>query len=196
MTRTFISVAMPERLHGQLHGVIQQLAPALPSLRWVAPESIHLTLAFLGELDATQLAEVYVVAQSAAQQCRAFSYHLSRPNIFGSARQPRVLWMGLEETSGSLVCLHQSIQQGLLQHGFELEQRAFSPHFTLARGKAPLSQTEQAYLQQLLADQLQVIRSPQEYRATSVHVMESQLQRSGAVYICLRDYTLRPPLKG
>ncbi|GHO84530.1 RNA 2',3'-cyclic phosphodiesterase [Dictyobacter formicarum] len=189
MTRTFIALEMDEHMRRHLNGFIQQMAPVLPGLRWVDPRSIHLTLAFLGELDAEQLVLAYEAAQLAALRAHSFSYSLTKPGIFGSPRQPRVLWMGIEESSGSLKRLYRLLQRELVQRGFAEESRPFSPHLTLARAKAPLNPTEQAALQKILAPYHKAV-STHAYAATYIRVMKSELSRAGATYTCLQEYTL------
>jgi len=190
MTRTFIALEMNEALQCHLTGVIRQVAQALPRLNWVDPLGIHLTLAFLGELDAARLEQAMQAAQAAVHQVKPFSYHLTRVGIFGSPRQPRVVWMGIEEKSASLSYLHRILSHELEQRGFETEERPFSPHFTLARVKHPLSPDELQRLQAILTGKQHGLVSPDEYPVRSIDVMKSELLHSGAHYTCLKAYPL------
>lgn len=190
MTRTFIALEMNETLQRYLNGVIQQIAPALSDLRWVSPQGIHLTLAFLGEIDQFQLIEAAVAVQVTAQQASPFTYRLTRLNIFGTEQQPRVLWMGIEETSGALKRLHSTLLQQLDQHGFAPDRRPFSPHLTLARGKAPLQPDGQAYIHELLTGKQEQFLSSKEYPAAHMHIMKSELTPAGAKYTRLHTYTM------
>ena len=190
MTRTFISLARNANLQSHLEKVIYQMSQVLPSMRWVNPKGIHLTLAFLGELDDAQLADAAQAAQVAAQQIQAFHYQVTRLGIFGTSRHPRVLWMGIDETSGMLNKLHYILHQQLEQRGFELDKRSFSPHLTLARGKAPLSPAEQQHLQQLLEGEQQGITSIETYPVQYIDVIKSELSRTGANYTSLHSYRL------
>jgi RNA 2',3'-cyclic 3'-phosphodiesterase len=191
MTRTFIALEMNTALQRHLAGVIHQMAQILPGIRWVDPASIHLTLAFLGELTDEQLAEAIHATAMASQQAQPFSYCLSHLGIFGSPRSPRVIWMGIEEPSGSLISAHRLLQQQLLQHGFAIDTRSFSPHLTLARLKSPLSLQEQQRLQSLLANQSRSSVSTDAYSAHHLHVMKSELQLTGTRYICLKTIQLQ-----
>jgi 2'-5' RNA ligase len=190
MTRTFIAIERNEHLQHHLEQVIHQVAQILPSMRWVNPKGIHLTLAFLGELDDAQLADAAQAAQVAAQQVEAFHYRLTRLGIFGASRHPRVLWMGIDETSGTLNNLQRILYQQLEQRGFALDKRAFSPHLTLARGKAPLSPSEQHSVQQLLEGSQQGITSTAIYPVQHIEVMKSELSKVGTNYTLLRSYPL------
>lgn len=190
MTRTFISLEMNEALQRRLSGVIQRAALVLPNLRWVDPQGIHLTLAFLGELNQSQLSAAIIATQSAAQQAPAFTYRLTSLNIFGTPRQPRVLWMGIEEPTGALKRLHSALQQQLEQHSFSTDQRPFSPHLTLARGKAPLPAEQQTALQKLLTGAQEQLTAAQTYPAAHMYIMKSELTPAGAKYTCLDSYAL------
>ncbi|HJT58087.1 MAG TPA: RNA 2',3'-cyclic phosphodiesterase, partial [Ktedonobacteraceae bacterium] len=168
---------------------IDRLARQLPGVRWVDPAGIHLTLAFLGELSDAQLATAEQASGAAAKQSAPFELRLKDLGIFGSQRQPRVIWMGIEETSGNLSRLHGVLNRELEQRGFEVEARPFSPHLTLARIKQPLNPTEQQILQRLLASKEFNTSSSQQY-VQHVSVMKSELSRSGARYTCLQAYSL------
>jgi 2'-5' RNA ligase len=190
MTRTFIALEMNEHLQGHLAGVIRQVAPLLPSVRWVDAYGIHLTLAFLGELDNAQLAEAMAASQETARVAHAFTYRLARLGIFGSPRQPRVIWMGLEEPTGALIALHRSLNLALEQRGFTVDKRPFSPHFTLARVKAPLNAIELQHLQRLLNSEQQHLHPLESYPASRLIVVKSELSRAGAHYTVLQEYAL------
>jgi len=191
MTRTFIALELPESLQRFLGSIIHQAAEDLPDLRWVDSAGIHLTLAFLGELDDERLAAAIDAAQTAAQQAVPFEYRLKGLGVFGSSLQPRVIWMGIEDQpsgqiQGSpLQRLHRVLAKELEQRGFELEKRPFSPHLTLARVKQPLSAYEQQSLQRLLHSK-QAGASSSLHHVDHLSVMKSELSRAGAKYTCLR----------
>jgi len=190
MTRTFIALEMNEDLQRHLSGVIRQVAQALPNIRWVNPTGIHLTLAFLGELDDEQLAAVEEATEEVAQQIHPFSYSLSRLGVFGSQRSPRVIWMGIEEPTGALNMTHRTLQRELVKRGLEVDSRPFSPHLTLARVKVPLKADEQQQLQYLLAKEQQDRFASKLYVAHSLHVVKSELLKTGARYTVLRECKL------
>lgn len=191
MTRTFIALELNSALQRHLAGVIRQMAHAFPDVRWVDPAGIHLTLAFLAELTDEQLATAQDATRDAARQCVSFSYQLSRLGIFGSPRQPRVIWMGIAEPSGVLQRVHQVLNAELLKRGFEVETRPFAPHFTLARLKAPLSIEEQRYLRDLLAGNQQGISTSQHFSAEHLVVMKSELLQTGSRYTVLNSFKLK-----
>jgi RNA 2',3'-cyclic 3'-phosphodiesterase len=189
MTRTFIALELNESLQSHLSGMLRQMAQQLPRLRWADPAGIHLTLAFLGELSDEQLVQASEATAQAARTVPPFTYGLSHLGTFGSPRQPRVIWVGIDEPASKLVRLHRNLNKELVQRGFDVNSRPFSPHFTLARIKAPLNADEYTRLQRLLA-QPHLIPSSAAYGVDSISVMKSELSRGGAKYTCLQNYML------
>jgi len=189
MTRTFIALELDESLQSYLGEIIHRMAQELPTLRWVDPAGIHLTLAFLGELSDEQLVEAMQAAELAARKVPPFGYRLSHPGVFGSPRQPRVIWIGIDEPTSRLLQLHQALNRELEQRGFEVDKRPFSPHLTLSRIKAPLKPDEQQRLQRLIAAR-NVISSSSTYHVHHLSVMKSELSRTGARYTALENFPL------
>ena len=193
MTRTFIALEMNEALQQFLAETIHQLSQALPEIRWVNPQGIHLTLAFLGELDDKQLGEVFHAVEEAAQKATPFEYRIKGLGTFGSQQQPRVIWLGIEDLPSGKIqgsplhYAHRLLSKALELRGFELEKRPYSPHLTLARIKQPLTLESRQRLQRLLHSGLAATSSA-IYPVQSLCVMKSELSRSGAKYSCLKAY--------
>lgn len=196
MTRTFIALDMHAAVQRALGQVIERFAHALPHLRWVDAAGIHLTLAFLGELDDDRLALAMEATRAATHDFPAFDYRLTAPGIFGPPQQPRVIWMGIEDRplaqlhGSPLQRLHHILNRELARRDFETEKRPFSPHLTLARVKQPLTPTEQQTLQRLLHSKQEQPGSTL-YRANSLNVMKSELSRAGAKYTVLEVSSLK-----
>lgn len=196
MTRTFIALDMIEEQQRFLGSVIERAARDLPSLRWVNPAGIHLTLAFLGELDDERLALAMEAARVTAQNFSPFTYRLKGLGVFDSRKQARVIWMGVEDSPSPYVqgsplqALHSGLNRELSRRGFEVEARPFSPHLTLARIKTALTAQEQQTLTRLLQSN-QAAATSQLYPARSLFVMKSDLSSRSARYSCLKAYDFR-----
>jgi 2'-5' RNA ligase len=188
MIRTFIALDVDDSIQDMLGAIIHRMAQQLPSIRWVDPQGIHLTLAFLGNLTDERLAEATQAAEAAAPRVAPFEIRLSHLGVFDSPLHPRVIWVGIDEPSGVLQQLHRALNRELEKHGFAVEKRPFSPHLTLARIKVPLKSEERQSLLGLLKETKMTSSSP--YRVGRLSVMKSELLRSGARYTHLDDYTL------
>jgi RNA 2',3'-cyclic 3'-phosphodiesterase len=130
--RLFYAVELPR-------GVRQALARLRPNetwaedYRWVEPELMHVTLAFLGEQPETSLEELKAIGQRAGAASQPGVLTIAGAGKFGSPRAPRVLWVGLQGNLDALNALQERLAVELRQAGYYLEDRAFSPHITLAR---------------------------------------------------------------
>ena len=187
MTRTFIAVELPDNVRTFLTREIARLGRALPSVRWVDPTSLHLTLAFLGELDDDALDAAMTATEEAAIAGTPFTLRTGALGTFGPRHAPRVIWLDVAGETARLLALQEALAQQLELAGFPREQRPFSPHLTLARLKAPLAPEPLARLETL-------VREPRHehasWRVDSISVMKSELRRSGAQYTCLAAFTL------
>jgi RNA 2',3'-cyclic 3'-phosphodiesterase len=194
MTRTFIALEMPESVQRVLSRTIERFEQALPALRRVDVASIHLTLAFLGELDDDRLALAMEATQAAAHDFPAFDYRLTTPGVFGSP--PRVIWMGIEDQplaqlhGSPLQRLHHILKRELQRRDFETEKRPFSPHLTLFLVKQLFTPAEQQSLQRLLYSSSDAATAT-FYKVNSLNVMKSELSRAGAKYTMLHAYALQ-----
>ena len=133
--RTFIAVEPDARIRQWHQGVRDQLSASHRGVRWVRPESFHLTLSFLGDVERER---VPVVSSCMAETLRdepAFSVRLGQPGVFGRSRAPRVFWIALEsgETLNRLKELQSRLVKNLDASGFPTEKRSWKPHLTLGR---------------------------------------------------------------
>ncbi len=96
--------------------------------RRVPEENLHITLAFLGDVDTQRQRCVERVA--AALNGSRFTLSFNR---LGHWRRPKVLWAGACQCPAALQVLNESLQQGLRECGFQPDERPFAPHLTLMR---------------------------------------------------------------
>ncbi len=191
MTRTFVAVDLGAEARTYLAREIARLSRALPSVRWTNPESLHLTLAFLGELDDERLALVEAAAREAARAVKPFTLHVAGLGTFGRPYAPSVVWAGVSGNVRRLIALHVALAAELEARGFPHEARPFSPHLTLARLRAPLTAPELGRLTSLLGPTAK--DSPQAevpIPVDHIDVMKSELLRPAARYTCLRSVAL------
>ena len=185
--RLFVAVELPPPVTAALGELQAELRRrGLSALRWVRPEGIHLTLKFLGEVPARQVTSVLDALASAVQGIGPHDLSLGRLGTFGG-RSPRVLWIALEGGVETLGRLQEQVEQRLVALGFPPEERAFSPHLTLARVR-PENAREVA--RPLAAAVPAVNAPPAEIPVREVSLMRSQLKPGGAVYTRLEAFPL------
>ena len=111
-----------------------QFTKAYP--KWVEPDNMHLTLKFLGNVDAERVSEIARVLDPIAVKNHRFSMGFRGLGAFPTERQPRIVWIGVQAGRRNVMSLAGEIEQALTPLGFPPEDRPFHPHLTLARVKS------------------------------------------------------------
>ena len=124
--RLFIAIDPPETVRERL-GL---LCCGLPDARWTAPEQLHFTLCFIGEVDGAAFLDIREAL--AGVTTAPFDLRVQGVGFFPPRGQPRVVWAGIEPCE-PLMMLQRKMVTLLLRMGIELENRKYSPHLTLAR---------------------------------------------------------------
>lgn len=129
--RLFVAVAVPEPVRQAVGDAVTRLRPLLPELRWIPPESWHLTVVFLGATEPAGLGAVRQAVAAAAAAATPFSLRLS-----GTAAASRhgVVWAEFDEAP-AMAGLAADLGERLRHLGYPVEQRPFRPHLTLARAR-------------------------------------------------------------
>lgn len=128
----FYALELPVEVKEKLEKAKSELQQALPFKTWVHPQDLHITLAFLGNADASQIDAANNLIDTALGRQFKFELAIDHLGIFGRKDSPRIFWAALEE-SKSLNVLREDVFSACRSAGFKLETRPFSPHITLAR---------------------------------------------------------------
>jgi RNA 2',3'-cyclic 3'-phosphodiesterase len=140
--RTFIAVSASAEVRRSAVKLADALRPVAGDVKWVAPENLHWTLQFLGELDTLEIPGVCTAVASAAAEIEAFNLEVRGAGAFPAPDRPRTLWIGAGAGAQAMVALHAAIQKKLDRLGVRSEQRRYVPHLTIGRAgrnKAPRS---------------------------------------------------------
>ena len=124
--RCFLALAIPESLRDQL----ASLQKGLAGTSWVAPDSFHITLSFLGDRPPHEVESIF--DELAQISLPSFDLQIKGLGRFGSNRRTCVLWADIEPNP-CLEALHQAITSRLNRLELEFEQKKFVPHITLSR---------------------------------------------------------------
>jgi RNA 2',3'-cyclic 3'-phosphodiesterase len=182
--RTFIAIELDPQVRQavvEVQTTLKRDLSRLPGARpqWVRPESLHLTLKFLGEIDEESLPDVLVALRIAAQRHREFSLGVRGIGVFPDARAPKVVWAGLSGDVDTLTALALAVEEALIPAGIPPEGRPFKAHLTLARIKDGARDIGKA----LAANGF--LESRLDMGSMQVHeivLMKSDLKPSGSVY--------------
>jgi RNA 2',3'-cyclic 3'-phosphodiesterase len=181
LIRSFIAVDYPPGVKQAILQIIEQgkqkIKPGL--VRWVAETNLHLTLKFLGELDAKRLDQVIENLHQLADEVSPFEYTVSGRGMFPNSTHPRILWVGAE-TCPPLTRLAGSVDLAAHKTGLPLEDRPFTPHLTIARVNRDLPNLDLKTIgdsfQHISADHLGLVQ------VDHITLYQSQLFPDGAKY--------------
>lgn len=188
--RAFIAVELP----GEVASFLARLQDDLRKreqapVKWVHPESIHLTLKFLGNIDAHKVDAVAAAISGAAKGIGPLRLRLGAPGAFPNLRAPRVICIGLEGQTEELSNLHRNIDRALVPLGFSPEKRRFSPHLTLGRVRDKAAPNEWRLLGEAVSTLK--VETSLAFEAMAVSLMRSTLTREGAIYDRLASAALK-----
>jgi 2'-5' RNA ligase len=136
--RAFFAVELGDAARRAASGVASALrdTPGGDGVRWVRPETLHVTLRFLGNIDADRIPELARRVRDELTGIAPFRLELGGVRAFPSPRRPRVIALELAPEA-PLSELADAVEQGVVAAGFEPEQRAFRAHLTLGRVRGP-----------------------------------------------------------
>lgn len=175
--RLFIAIDLP----AELKTTLGKLRCELPGARWVPAAQIHLTLAFLGEVEEASAWRLH--AELARIHLPSFTLTLTDPGCFPHRQRPRVLWVGLAPEAG-LTNLVAAVQSAIRDCGLPVEERPFTAHITLARLRFPAPREVGAFLDQPLPAPLPLL-PVQEFI-----LFESRLNPQGVEHRPLTSFPL------
>lgn len=189
--RSFIAIELPDEVKQKLGEFEARLKSSqMPWVKWVDPNSIHLTLKFLGDIDIDKIDEITGAMQESARGVSPFSLEVKEVGVFPDIRRPRVAWVGLKGDLNKLLKLQKDLEANLEVLGFAPEGRDFTPHLTLARLQDRATPDERLAFGKLIA------RSSFEagnINVESISLMRSQLTRAGAIYTRISSVELKTP---
>ncbi len=183
--RLFIAIDIPDEIRAALARTCEQLKPAAPDARWVRPESMHLTLKFIGEQEEAKLGE-FQAALAKVRGAAVLRVELKGLYFFPQKRYPRVLavFVHPQETFLAMEDLFKKIEFRLEPLEVAREDRGFRAHLTVARldPRARHDKLDAALQAGPMRDEFGT------FETAEFHLYRSQLQRGGAVYTKLATF--------
>jgi 2'-5' RNA ligase len=179
--RVFLAVDLPPELREELSKLQRELEPATDTARWVAPESIHITLKFIGEVAEKRLEDIEGALTGLTW--KPFAITVRSVGFFPGNRSPRVFWAGME--APTMQNLAEELDSRMERLGFDKEKRAFRPHITLARARdsridSSLVAAASKYAEHRFGS----------FTVDRIFLFKSVLKPTGAVYERLKEYPL------
>jgi len=178
LQRLFVSLALPD----PCRAVVVKLYDRFDGVAWTSPAQLHLTMRFLGEVEAELAARIEM--SLAKVRVNPFLLPLEGVIRFPPRGPAKVLAVGIGRGNTLLFQLRQKIDDALLAAGWRGEMRHFNPHITVAR----VHDTPQDAVDRWLYDHEEFVGPL--FRVESFQLMHSTLQPGGAIHNLRRDFPL------
>lgn len=195
--RLFFALDIDDAIRDRIARFVDGTRNFAPDARWVKPESLHITLKFIGEQPESTLDSIKGAMSEV--QIRGAEIHFRGYGFFPTVNAARAFWIGME--SGlELRALAGAIDDKMPSLGISKEERAFSPHLTLARGPGNRSsgsphrrkEDRPNRVFQILQKKLAALPTP-EFGTMSPReffLYQSQLSQKGSTYTKLAKFAL------
>ena len=192
--RIFVALDIDDAIRARLEQFLDGVRGFAPEARWVRPESMHVTLKFIGEKSSEAVEEI----KQALGGIRAGSIEISFRGygFFPTAKAPRVFWIGIA-AGPQLAALAKLVDDATAVLGIPREEHEFSPHLTLARrGGSGAPQLRQGDgpnpVFQRLQEKLAAMRALEfgTMTAREFFLYQSQPMRGGARYTKIARFGL------
>ena len=183
--RSFVAIELSPDTKAQIEEIQNELKTSTADVRWVRSEGMHLTLKFLGGIQEEKIPEIADVLKQCSDEAGRFNLTIHSLGAFPNETNPKVIWIGVEDDSGRLRTVQQSIEKGLAAIGFKEEKRSFTPHLTLGRLKSPKGR-------RAVGQRLEASRECDcgISGVKEICLFKSDLKPSGAVYTKLKTFSL------
>ena len=180
-----LSAEAREAIAAQQKRIAAALAASGSSMKWVKPEQAHLTLVFLGNVDASRAATVVeTVARNV--DLAPFDMVLEGVGVFPPRGAPRVLWVGVDGGAQEVTALQREMASRVGGLGIALEDRPFSPHLTIGRWRESRPPDRERAIGGASRGVLARVR------VESATLYQSQLSSAGPAYTALAHANLTP----
>ncbi len=185
--RSFLAFELPGSVRSLLTQVLAEARKTALDVRWVKVDNIHLTVVFMGSTSVDLMDPIGRALSGVCARHTPFRVSLRGTGVFGSRRNPRVLWVGLEGDLDRLGVFRRELQRALQPLGFKAEERPLSAHLTLGRFRRGAAAGGNA-LENLLHRHRELV-SP-SWTLAELVLFRSDLRPGGAEYTPLARFPL------
>jgi RNA 2',3'-cyclic 3'-phosphodiesterase len=182
--RLFTALDLPGDVIGKLEELLARLRPTAP-IRWSTAANLHVTVKFIGEWPEERLEELKTSLAGLPVR-DPISVHIKDLGVFVNPRKPRIFWCGVD--APALAALAADTEAATAVLGIAKEERAYSPHLTLARIKDGFDMTA---LRTVVVGESTLDYG--RFEARSFFLYQSQPNPGGSAYIKLAEFPLSRP---
>jgi 2'-5' RNA ligase len=173
--RAFLAIETPPEIRQALSRLVKKLDKSGSVVNWVEGENLHLTLKFLGDIDITDVAEIYLRLKRDLAKVEPFEVNVQGLGAFPDISRPRTVWAGVSDGAEEMTAMFEVVEDSLMDLRFRKEARRFSPHLTIGRVKEATPE-----LSELLKEHAGFATGVLDVE--EIVLFSSELERTGPVY--------------
>ncbi|MFW5787511.1 MAG: RNA 2',3'-cyclic phosphodiesterase [Halanaerobiales bacterium] len=179
--RLFLAINLSERARELIENKVTLVQQSIAQdVKWVKPQNWHLTLKFLGDTEDDKISKIKKSMGDIATDHKSFYIQYTGIGAFPHLNYPRVIYIGVNRGSQNLLQIQKEIEENFIDLGFKPEDREFTPHLTIGRGRKSIDHTQlsrdlKEYVEK---DYFINVYSP----AVEISLMKSELYPAGPVY--------------
>jgi 2'-5' RNA ligase len=193
--RVFVALDIDDAIRQRIQRFMEGVSGFAPDARWVRPESLHVTLKFIGERPVEMVEEIKRALSGIQTQPVEITFR--GYGFFPTAKAARVFWVGIE-SGPPLPSLAKAVDESMFALGIAKEDHPYAPHLTLARGGgrsgnpnlSPHDAPNKNFRR--LQEKLAALPTP-EFGTMAAHeffLYQSQLSRGGSRYTKIGRFAL------
>jgi 2'-5' RNA ligase len=181
VVRSFIAIHLPDDVRAELTSLEYKLkAKGHPFVKWVDPESMHLTLKFLGNVAVDSIPGIVEAISEVSRSHSSFKLQVAGTGVFPNWQRPQVVWVGVGGELDTLNSLQKGLESVLSPLGFPPESRPFSAHLTLGRLRDRVSTDDRRRFAEFA--QKVEFKTSLSFDVNAIRLMKSQLTPAGPIY--------------
>lgn len=174
--RAFIALEISDEARGEVARLEKELKISGADVKWVMPESMHLTLKFLGNIPEEKIPVLSRRLDEITSVNAPFEATLHDLGVFPKWDHPRVVWVGLFEGADRVTAIAAQVEEAMAGEGFAKEERKFSPHITIGRVRTTKNKDKLKRIAEGIAVK------PVTSRISGIILFRSELSSAGSVY--------------
>ena len=184
--RVFCAIELPITVRKRVMEHLARLRDSVPAAHasWSRDQNLHLTLKFLGGISQSRVENLSLAVGRAVEGSSPFNLVVEKTGVFPDDGPPRVLWIGVSDSSGKLGELYERLEEECAKESFPKDARPFHPHLTLARLRKPPG------TRALASAHKAMLFEPIEISVSELLVIRSELSSEGSKYSVISRHSL------
>jgi len=183
--RLFIAIEIEKRIKERILDYLKHLKKADTGVRWVAYENIHITVKFLGNIDAKMLPALINSIDNVLSCFSPFRIQIGNVGAFPTVKKPRILFVCIQDKENNLLKIFERLEKGIEEYGIKRDTKNYVGHITIGRTKSQKNLRKLIDLLQADSD-----RFFGQEKVRHISLIQSELTPDGPIYTTIKKFQL------